>query len=383
MSLAKQQRANDLLRSWAVDRDGDGKVTKPEFRDVMKRGGIRTSEAKLDALFEDIDANGSGRLSEQEMSSFVLEELVSWATATTSPRPIIRQYRPASGWLWKQWDGTVTKLTWKPSLLSAALAVAVTFGAHAVVDFPALGVPPPADPAIETLGLIYDGWNVQLGLTTFVLSFFTAQAYGHWRDCYFSGRNVQGRANDINLLLSMVAQRDEGGGYTPAAMALLEDCARYTRLANMFHWATSATGLKEADLREGQRPMESEEIFCPELLTPAGLAALVKRGELSQEEADALVAGVGSGGPSNCERRARRRSNADRSRHTTSDPVPRPRTAPTPHLTATTHAPLRPARARPQTASCCSTGSARGRWPGRRRGCSAAAPASRRASSTR
>ena len=49
---------------------------------------------------------------------------------------------------------------------------------------------------------------------------------------------MQGRLNDIGILLASHAQRSKAGGtYTPESRALLEDVARYVRLYHMLFWA--------------------------------------------------------------------------------------------------------------------------------------------------
>jgi len=43
-------------------------------------------------------------------------------------------------------------------------------------------------------------WHYQMQLTTFILTFFVGQAYALWREVYTTGRNIQGRWNDIGIL---------------------------------------------------------------------------------------------------------------------------------------------------------------------------------------
>ena len=60
--------------------------------------------------------------------------------------------------------------------------------------------------------------SVQLTLSTFILTFFTSQAYAHWRSVYFTTRAIQGRINDLCLLLAVGAERAplESGGGAPS-----------------------------------------------------------------------------------------------------------------------------------------------------------------------
>ena len=49
----------DLFREWDVD--GDGEVTKKEFRKAMAVLGFEVSRAVMDEVFDSFDAVGGGR----------------------------------------------------------------------------------------------------------------------------------------------------------------------------------------------------------------------------------------------------------------------------------------------------------------------------------
>ena len=67
---------------------------------------------------------------------------------------------------------------------------------------------PPADEElIQSLNGLNTLWEYQLTLSTFILTFFTSQAYQYWRNVYFTTRAIQGRINDVCLLISLGAER--------------------------------------------------------------------------------------------------------------------------------------------------------------------------------
>ena len=58
-------RVIDLFREW--DEDGDGVVSKKEFRKAMPLLGLEVPKKEIDALFESWDPDGSGRLELKEI----------------------------------------------------------------------------------------------------------------------------------------------------------------------------------------------------------------------------------------------------------------------------------------------------------------------------
>lgn len=50
----------DIFHSW--DRDGSGLIGKAEFRRAIRAVGFDMPTAELDALFDEIDADGSGQI---------------------------------------------------------------------------------------------------------------------------------------------------------------------------------------------------------------------------------------------------------------------------------------------------------------------------------
>jgi len=62
---ANQARVIDLFRSW--DDDGDGTISKKNFRRAMPILGLNVPRAEADALFDNFDLDGSGFISYQEL----------------------------------------------------------------------------------------------------------------------------------------------------------------------------------------------------------------------------------------------------------------------------------------------------------------------------
>lgn len=141
------------------------------------------------------------------------------------------------------------------------------------VSWSLLAVPDPAHHVVQKLRALENLWSYLLPMATFVNTFFLSQAYGFWLANKGNCRKVQGRVNDMSMLLATHAARDAAGRVTPEAAELLETCARYIRLYDLFFWAAQV------------RPSSGDEVPSLSILrTPRGLAALLARGELTVEE---------------------------------------------------------------------------------------------------
>jgi hypothetical protein len=116
-------------------------------------------------------------------------------------------------------------------------------------------------------------------MATFVNSFFLSQAYGFWLATKGNTRKVQGRLNDMGMLLATHAQRDgTTGKFTPACVELLTDVARWVRLYHVLFWAGQV------------RPARGDEgVSLSVLRTEIGLEALRERGALTAKEHALLV----------------------------------------------------------------------------------------------
>jgi hypothetical protein len=120
-----------------------------------------------------------GRPSTPCWESGRLNQLTEWAVADETNRPIICEYQSDGFWLWTKWRGTVLSITILPVILSITFGVAVHLWATTLsaASWPLLSVPPPDDPLIQQLNGLNTLWEYQLTLSTFILTFFTSQAY--------------------------------------------------------------------------------------------------------------------------------------------------------------------------------------------------------------
>eukprot|EP00580_Thalassiosira_gravida_P018052 CAMPEP_0201675952 /NCGR_PEP_ID=MMETSP0494-20130426/40732_1 /ASSEMBLY_ACC=CAM_ASM_000839 /TAXON_ID=420259 /ORGANISM="Thalassiosira gravida, Strain GMp14c1" /LENGTH=480 /DNA_ID=CAMNT_0048158549 /DNA_START=42 /DNA_END=1484 /DNA_ORIENTATION=- len=194
---------------------------------------------------------------------------------------IIQQFRPNRSWLWRQWRGTVLQHSYKISLLNMVITAAISLAIRRRVDcnWGLCMAPDPSHVVINRMATFGKGWHYTMGLTTFILTFFLSQSYGMWRELYNAGRKIQGRLNDVGMLLATSADRDEEGRYTPAAEKVQDDVARASRLFHTFCWASFAKSFGV-------------------LLTPRGMSRMLSRGLMTQSEfitlqgADAKSAGA-------------------------------------------------------------------------------------------
>ncbi|KAL1527345.1 hypothetical protein AB1Y20_016015 [Prymnesium parvum] len=191
-----------------------------------------------------------------------------------APR-IIMRFFPETGWLWRQWRGTVLEVTWRPAVYMMAVSAifVVTMTVIEKVSWSLLAIPDPEHRIIRKLRPLENLWSYLLPMATFVNTFFLSQAYGFWLANKGNSRKVQGRVNDISMLLAAHAARDSAGRVTPQAQELLDTCARYIRLFHLTFWAAQV------------RPSRGDEGPSLSILrTPRGLAALLARGELTPSE---------------------------------------------------------------------------------------------------
>ncbi|KAH8066446.1 hypothetical protein JL722_888 [Aureococcus anophagefferens] len=234
-------------------------------------------------------------------------ELTDWATNEASNRPVVCEYRPDGVWLWTKWRGTVLEMTILPVVVTMALGAAVDGGAHALAAsaWPFWGVPPVEDPLIRQLSGLGALWEYNLTLCTFILTFFTQQAYAHYTSVYFTTRRLQGRINDVCLLLAVGARRGDvaadgaSSGYADEAKRLVTLGSRLARLSHTFFWASTRTlsnGVADGGVADGDEvddlgfANKEEDAIGPKLLSPEGLQGLVDVGQLTRNERDALLA---------------------------------------------------------------------------------------------
>lgn len=228
------------------------------------RMGTRQRIARLDTLINDESVDAA-------VDKFLQRK--------GAPR-IITQFHPEPSWLWKRWSGTVLESTWRPAawmmLVSSMMVLSIAYFEEA--SWPLLAVPDPAHQVVQKLRAVENLWSYLLPMATFVNTFFLSQAYGFWLANKGNCRKVQGRVNDLAMLLATHARRQSSGHFTPQAKQLLDACSRYIRLYKLFFWAAQV------------RPARGDEGPSLAILrTPRGMAAILSHGELTQEEHDLLT----------------------------------------------------------------------------------------------
>ena len=212
-------------------------------------GSSRNSNGKKPWEKISFDPNPFPSIEELEEST-TMEELDSVLDQLTGTQGgcIIHRYRPERSWLWKQFYSTVLYHSWKNALLHMAItALFCSWMRHVTSSSEDWNILKTFQQGVimshrlvQHLAVLDKIWKNMMSLTTFLLTFFVGQAYGLWRQIYDAGRGIQGRMNDINLLLATYAARDGRGMYTTPARAFLEDVAAKLRLFHLFLWASNA-----------------------------------------------------------------------------------------------------------------------------------------------
>ena len=81
------QLVQELLDSFKFfDRDGDGGISKEELGDVVRSLGQKLSDADLDALMREVDANGDGVIDLQEFMDLNTRAMVAESNAVDADR---------------------------------------------------------------------------------------------------------------------------------------------------------------------------------------------------------------------------------------------------------------------------------------------------------
>ena len=172
---------------------------------------------------------------------------------------IVPSYRLERWWLWSHASGSITEMN-GPGLLLNMLACAM-FVAVArymagenvfALDF---SVPDGELPMIQTLSQVRELWNVEVGLTTFSLTFFVNQAFSFWKDVYNLACTVKQKISAFNLLLVTNVIRNEDGDMTPEADAFLDEIGQCSRLFHVLLWAGLSKRFTALATSEGLRRM--------------------------------------------------------------------------------------------------------------------------------
>jgi len=277
------------------------RVNSRRLHVVPTSGSPATRHATSSRILE-----GNGMPSTPGWKSGRLSRLTKWADSKEPNRPIICEFDPSGFWLWRKWKGTVLAHSWSSVLLTMSVGLLLEFFARRRLSpesWALFSVPTTTDPLIKRLFGLKKIFEYHLTLCTFILTFFTSQAFTYWQKVYNTTRAIQGRINDFCMLLVMGAQRDteadESGrarGYSDKSRDLVKTCTRLIRMSHIFFWAvtpTASNGLNDCerfivDAANCPLPIDDDHIG-PLLLSPYGLKALVNTGQLTKEEAEDLT----------------------------------------------------------------------------------------------
>ena len=201
---------------------------------------------------------------EKASTQKLLDDLIDESVRTSARRPVMMQFDPSSGKIWRQWKGTVFSEVWRASVnkMIYAACVYLLFKRYPVIK--------------ETISGMNVLWGQLLTVTTFTITFFVNQSYALWRKCYELSRRLQGRLHDLDMSLAIHAARKPPTSplapstYTPAAHQILDLVSRYVRIFNLLTYAS---------FTRSHRP----------ILTPRGMRRLVERGLLTPTEREILV----------------------------------------------------------------------------------------------
>lgn len=200
---------------------------------------------------------------EQISTQKLLDDLIDESVRTNARKPIMMQFDPSSGWIWRRWKGTVFSETWTSCIRNMTYALVVTM---------LYKIRPNIWESFTGFSIL---WGQLLSITTFTLTFFLNQSYALWRKCYELSRRLQGRLNDLGMAMAAYAERtnpddiSEPSTYTAGSRQVLELTGRYIRVFNMLTYASFTSS---------HRP----------ILTPRGMRRLVDRGIITSKERQIL-----------------------------------------------------------------------------------------------
>jgi len=180
---------------------------------------------------------------------------------------IIRTYQPSGLWLMMRWRGTVLQYVWKNVIfmLFFTLALALSF------DFTNLLLRETYDYVGFHFNLtaFAQFWNTLLPMTSFVVTFFLAQAYQFWSKFYWRTRKIQARFNDISLLVASTMVRD-GNKVRTSSIRAAEKIYRLQFIIHVMVYAQAVRRFK-----------------CVQ--SPEGLSYMVSLNTLTEDEFDAFI----------------------------------------------------------------------------------------------
>lgn len=212
-----------------------------------------------------------------EIIDIVLDEIIG-----TDGGLIIDRYIPSPRWLWRQWYSTVFQNSVSNScrrMISTFglcyLLRKIIYGDWNVWEHPTINHRPGNFLIIQFLNSSNKIWKSLLPLTTLVLTFFVTQAYNYWISVYQLCRNIQGRINDIEMILATHVSRNNdrfgrrSSSYTSDGEEFLRDISHKLRAFHILFWASQARRFRI-------------------LLTDRGLSRMVAKDVLTQQEKEAL-----------------------------------------------------------------------------------------------
>uniref|UniRef100_A0A7S4N4G7 Bestrophin homolog n=1 Tax=Odontella aurita TaxID=265563 RepID=A0A7S4N4G7_9STRA len=185
---------------------------------------------------------------------------------------IIRRFRPERSWLWRRFRGTVWSHSLDDALFNMALSCLICCGINKATEGSwalNMAAPDPSYTIIARLKSFNQVWRLLMGLTNFLLTFFVGQAYSFWREFYKVGRSIQGKINDISLLLATNVARNKDGTYTKESRSVLNDVGGYLRAFHILMWASNARRFRV-------------------LLTDRGMKRLAERNVITYEQKELL-----------------------------------------------------------------------------------------------
>ena len=166
-----------------------------------------------------------------------IDTVIHRATRTHGWQPVIPQFSKGGQWAWQQWEGTIFQRLWKNAFFNM-LPPTMLLCAAKILDPSISWWKIPKDHAMAPPFLaISNGWNYILTLATFVTTFFVGHSHDFWRRSYALSRSVQGRLNDIGLLVSSHIRREPDGELGADARDFLEANARNLRLLHCLFYA--------------------------------------------------------------------------------------------------------------------------------------------------
>jgi len=238
---------------------------------------VKSDSVTLYRIYGDTFLNVLNKPPESLVTMQQIDEAINQVSGTKAlyGGDIILPYKPERLWLWRQYSGTVLKISLNSTSLNMLVCVLVIVYAEYSTGCPSCSnvqnwltegsavtiVPDKTIPFVQRLSVIKLIWSYQLSLTTFVLTFFLNQSYTFWKKVYGLARSIQGRLNDLHLLAATNVQRNEDGTYTMEAIEFLDDVGQYSRVYHVLMWASIAKRFAVLNTPEGLERMESRGLI--------------------------------------------------------------------------------------------------------------------------